>query len=255
MISLVSSVLCLDQYYRLGSKQSVIEEDNSLIKARWEASGFYCLADSTSYLFSKAQLSKTLSKNQLSKSVLAEKSTKRYMAVSHIEDSSHQLILLSKDHEVLKQSTDSESASSKQNAINNGFLAQQATKPVIFSAQSIEQLIDTLNEALLSDDLLSEDLLHEKMNEGLSSKPYGELEKLALFKQFAARQYAEHLYQHQSSVETSEAESGTDDHCYCVVLLACSFSTLKKQLQLALSGIPSSLDSNNHGKTMENTSR
>ena len=80
------------------------------------------------------------------------------------------------------------------------------------------------------------------MNKGLSSKPYGELEKLALFKQFAARQYTEHLYQHQSSVEISE--SGTDDHCYCVVLLACSFSTLKKQLQLALSGIPSSLDSN-----------
>ncbi|WP_160061896.1 hypothetical protein [Psychromonas sp. L1A2] len=249
MISLISSVLCLDQYYRLGSKQSVIEEGNSLIKARWEASGFYCLADSTSYLFSKALLSKTLSKNQLSKSVLAEKSTKRYMAVSHIEDSSHQLILLSKDHEVLKQSTDSESASSKQNAINNGFLAQQAIKPVIFSAQSIEQLIDTLKEALLSDDLLSEDLLHEKMNEGLSSKPYGELKNLALFKQFAARQYAEHLYQHQSSVETSEAESGTDDHCYCVVLLACSFSTLKKQLQLALSGIPSSLDNNKPWKT------
>ncbi|MEL0657792.1 hypothetical protein V6255_01470 [Psychromonas arctica] len=255
MISLASSILCLDQYYRLGSKQSLIEEGNSLIKARWEASGFYCLADSTSYLFSKAQLSKAqlskvllsktpLSKNQLSKSVLAEKSTKRYMAASHIEDSSHQLILLSKDHDVIKQSTDSEGALSKQNAINNGFLAQQTTKPVIFSAQSVEQLIDTLNEALLSDDLLCEDLLYEKMNEGLSSKPYGELENLALFKQFAARQYAEHLYQHQSSVETSDAESGTDEHCYCVVLLACSFSTLKKQLQLALSGIPSSLDSN-----------
>ena len=258
MISLASSILCLDQYYRLGSKQSLIEEDNSLIKTRWEASGFYCLADSTSYLFSKEQLSKAqlskvllsktlLSKNQLSKSVLAEKNTKRYMAVSHIEDSSHQLILLSKDHDVLKQSTDSESASSKQNAINNGFLAQQATKPVIFSAQSIEQLIDRLNETLLSEDLLYEELSCEKTNEGLSSQQYSKHEKLARFKQFATRQYAAHLYQRQSPIETSETDSNVGS--YCIVLLACSFSTLKQQLQLALSGIPSSLDSNTPWKT------
>ena len=245
MISLVSSILCLEQYYRLGSKQSLIEEDNALINARWEASGFYCLADSTSYLFSKAKPFK----NQLSKNVLSENMTKRYMAMSHLEDSSHQLILLSKSHDTLKQSVSAKNTSSKQQPINNGFLAQQAMKPVIFSAHSIEQLIDKLNEVLLSDDLLSEDQLYEKKNEGQSSQQYSKHEKLARFKQFAARQYAAHLHQRQSPVETSETELDAYADSYCVVLLACSFSTLKQQLQLALSGIPSSLDSNKPWKT------
>ena len=239
MISLVSSILCLDQYYRLGSKQSLIEEDNALINARWEASGFYCLADSTSYLFSKAKPFK----NQLSTNVLPEKINKRYMAMSDLEDSSHQLILLSKSHDALNQSVSAESTSSKQ-PINNGFLAQQAMKPVIFSAYSIEQLIDKLNDVLLSDDLLSENLLYEKTNEGQSSQQYSKHEKLVRFKQFATRQHAAHLHQRQSPVETSETESDAYADSYCVVLLACSFSTLKQQLQLALSGIPSSLDSN-----------
>lgn len=146
MLGLFASILCLDQRYRLGSKLSLINEQDVQINADWQASPFYCLPQSTSYLPTKNE-------------------SARHIIVSHCANSKHQLILISQAQNLTSSFNSLNGLNEKQyhskvtsqQMINNGFLAQHSLKPVIFNAASVDSLLFLLNQFLWQ--LESKDLL------------------------------------------------------------------------------------------------
>ena len=146
MLGLFASILCLDQRYRLGSKLSLINEQDVQLNADWQASPFYCLPQSTSYLPSKNE-------------------SARHIIVSHCANSKHQLILISQAQNLTSSFNSLNGLNEKQyhskvtsqQMINNGFLAQHSLKPVIFNAASVDSLLFLLNQFLWQ--LESKDLL------------------------------------------------------------------------------------------------
>lgn len=138
MLGLFASILCLDQRYRLGSKLSLINEQDVQLNADWQASAFYCLPQSTSYLPTKNE-------------------SARHIIVSHCANSKHQLILVSQAQNLISSFNSLNGLNEKQyhskvtsqQMINNGFLAQHSLKPVIFNAASVESLLSLLNKFLL----------------------------------------------------------------------------------------------------------
>ena len=146
MLGLFASILCLDQRYRLGSKLSLINEQDVQLNADWQASPFYCLPQSTSYLPTKNE-------------------SARHIIVSHCANSKHQLILISQAQNLTSSFNSLNGLNEKQyhskvtsqQMINNGFLAQHSLKPVIFNAASVDSLLFLLNQFLWQ--LESKDLL------------------------------------------------------------------------------------------------
>lgn len=173
MLSLVAAVLCLDQRYRLGMQQGLLIGQQS--DAADETSAFYCLAKSTSYLSSEA--------------------SPRHIVHSFIGADAQHLVLLRSAQQPPCKDTPFVPKT-------NGFLVQQALKPVIFSAPDIERLLETLQQALL----ISETLDKQQFN------AYCKQQYLAFRK-----------------------ERQQDN--YHIVLLATSVSTLKQQINLALQGV------------------
>ena len=114
VLSLLASVLCLDQHYRLASNLTFPDQQGS-IAARWQNSAFYCLEQATSYL-------------------VAKDVEKRHLISSHINNNSQQLLLLSKG---------------KTAQLKNGFLAQHDNKPILFKAPTIEGLLQLLAQVSL----------------------------------------------------------------------------------------------------------
>tara|TARA_R110001583_G_scaffold50929_1_gene158928 strand:- start:11105 stop:13738 length:2634 start_codon:yes stop_codon:yes gene_type:complete len=148
VLALFASILCLDQHYRLGSKLSLINEQDAQVNADWQASVFYCLPQSTSYLPTK------------NKSV-------RHIIVSHCANSKHQLILISQAQNLVNRLNNLDSSKvPTQQIINNGFLAQHKLKPVIFNAASVGSLLSLLNQFIL----------HFESKEQLSFTPFCELQ-------------------------------------------------------------------------------
>jgi PfaB family protein len=117
MICFVASILCLDQAYRLGTKQALVQDKHSQQEQihLWEASPFYYLPASTSHLSNKHKMP-------------------RRLLMSQCNDTSHQLILLCQ--------------SQRTSEVISGFLAQHPIKPVIFKASSVERLMDLLTVTL-----------------------------------------------------------------------------------------------------------
>lgn len=138
VLALFASILCLDQRYRLGSKLSLINEQDAQLNADWQASAFYCLPQSTSYLPTKNE-------------------SNRHIIVSHCASSKHQLILISQAESLVNSLNRLDSLNEKKycskvpspQLINNGFLAQHKLKPVIFTAASVDSLLSLLNQFLL----------------------------------------------------------------------------------------------------------
>ena len=175
MLSLFASVLCLDQHYRLASNLNINEQEKTL-QCRWQRSVFYCLPQSTSYLTSKDI-------------------NKRHLMVSCVGDDAQQLLLLSKV---------------KTHSIENGFLAQQRNKPIMFKASSILNLQQLLKQSLLSTPSLS-------------------------FNTYCEKQYRQ--------VKNIKGD------VYCLVLVACSFTTLFEQIKLAFSGVLKAVENKKPWKT------
>lgn len=135
MLALFASILCLDQRYRLGSKLSLINEQDAQLNTDWQASAFYCLPQSTSYLPTKNE-------------------SARHIIVSHCAYSKHQLVLVSQAPNFINSLNGLNEKKHRSKApsvqiINNGFLAQHRIKPVIFNAASVHSLLSLLNKFLL----------------------------------------------------------------------------------------------------------
>ncbi|TEW55937.1 PfaB family protein [Psychromonas sp. RZ22] len=181
LLALVSGILCLDQGYRIAGKQNFI--DQQLIKD-YPLSGLYALQQSTSYLPNKTEHFRHILLSQI-------------CSDNFSLGDSHHLIQLSVANQI--------NGEENERSVNNGFLAQQPSKPVIVTACNIS-------------------VLHQNLNKVLNNVK--ELEQN--FNLFCEQQY--HLFTENFSDENIES-------FYCIVLIACSFSTLEKQIQLALHGI------------------
>ncbi|MEG3753630.1 PfaB family protein [Psychromonas arctica] len=140
LLSLISSVLCVDQQYRLGCRgRLLLAEPTGSRTGMWRNSPYYLLPESTSYL--------TQSQNQT-----------RQLLLSFAAKSSHQLILVSNlDIINNKQVTPS---------YNNGFLAQQQMKPFVFKGTSVQHFIEMLR-------CCEQSILQEEQSfKGFSEKHY-----------------------------------------------------------------------------------
>lgn len=217
MLSLVASILCLDQRYRLGSQFELVDADNITDQSRWEKSPYYCLSKSTSYL-------------------PTDNEDLRHSIVSHKTDISHQLFWVS-EFVSNQQNDDSQSSSDNVNAevqisnsfnenvtkkedVTNGFLALQPLKPIVINAVTTGALLSLLKEKLDEVTLLNN--------------------KATNFYDFCKHEY-------QGSQLTKNKLSQTPH--YSLVLLASSFETLAIQINLALSGLPIFIEQKKPWKT------
>lgn len=124
LLSLISTVLCVDQQYRLGCDERLVPsvEHNSALLQSWERSPYYLLSNSTSYLPRKHKQIR-----QLLVSIGTEL-THQLLLVSNIAKDNRQHTVLLEPH------------------YENGFLAQQQVKPFIFKASSTSELIAALTQ-------------------------------------------------------------------------------------------------------------
>ncbi|WP_051368877.1 PfaB family protein [Psychromonas arctica] len=264
LLSLVAAVLCLDQRYRLGCKQSIVpmpadrsvKDENSASKAdnvkeenflkessvkenniendrfvEWQQSPFYYLPHSTSYLSTQQTNPRQIIVSHIhhiSTSVSKNVSNVEQTKQAQTSDSSIPMTAkLNSMHELISVSA----ATNKQNetlTVVNGFLAQQPLKPVIFCAPNIKQLTYQLKQVLL------------QSTATLPSKKRG------TFTDFVTQQNS------LSSDFNTLTDAKTDYNAksyYCVVLLASSFSTLNEQIELALSGVVTAHQNNKPWKT------
>ena len=187
MLCLISAILCVDQDYRIGSKHELVGEYS---QEDWQSAGLYYLPASTSYLTDKNK----------------GETNQRRVVLSHLVDNKQQLVLVSEGESV-------------EAAATNGFLAQQANKPVIFYAEDVDTLLAALND----------------VEANIKQSALGN------FNEFAQLQY--HSY------EALTTQTDNESTYYCLVLIASSFETLSQQLLLAISGVPTAIENTQVWKT------
>ncbi|WP_417698330.1 PfaB family protein [Psychromonas sp.] len=196
LLSLISTVLCVDQQYRLGYCGDLLSrsEPTDSIAEKCADLPYYLLSESTSYLPQCA--------NQI-----------RQLVLSFVAEHSHQLVLVS----------NSDSSNNKQIEpnYNNGFLAQQKMKPIIFKSTSVQQLIEALH------------CCEQSISRTAQS-----------FTQFSENHLRHGHFKHQS-LQFNQNQQGY----YCLVLLADCFEQLIAQIVLACNGLPKAISNKQVWKT------
>jgi len=254
-VSLVAAILCLDQRYRLGCKQSLVQKQNKTQCAKevddktpsskdWQQSAFYYLAHSSSYLSNKANdesirrprrvvvshidyVNAANTANTGSTSKTGVKNTPNVDKNINFNQL-HQLISVSAIHAKKDGNLN----------INNGFLAQQALKPVIFCALNMQLLLQLLEQTLW-----------QAKTQISSSQTCSFIEFVKQKNNLAnsINVQADVQDNNQSSGHLTKEESTQAQ--FCVVLLASSFTTLVQQIQLALAGVSVAQQKNKPWKT------
>lgn len=263
LVSLVAAILCLDQRYRLGCKQSLVQKQNKkqCVKETnsqapsvndWQHSAFYYLGYSSSYLSNKANdasitrprrvivshidyVSDLKVVNATNTNTANRDCTTKYGAINTGKVDEN--INLNQLHQLFSVSAINAKEGENFN-VNNGFLAQHALKPVIFRASNMPLLLKFLKQTLSqATDLNSSgqtcsfvEFVKQKNNLANLSNVQVDLQD-----------------KNQSNHHLTMGEGAQMQ--FCVVLLASSFTTLAQQIQLALAGVSVAQQNNKPWKT------
>lgn len=248
LVSLLAAILCLDQRYRLGCKQSLIQKKNKKQGAKqadnetpsitnWQHSPFYYLAHSNSYLSDKANEGANTRPRQVIVSHVGhvKDSTKdaNKADVKNIDNNTYINGLL----ELISVSAAGIKKGDSFN-VNNGFLAQQALKPVIFRASKMQLLLKLLKQTLLHVmDMIS------------ASQTLSFVEFVKQKNNLTYSINAQVDAQDNNQINPRLAMDEDTQAQFCVVLLASSFITLVEQIQLAIAGVSVAQQNNKPWKT------